>query len=263
MTDKYPDSIQRLIDGKTGMNDSIGMSDAEIIMYDDCVLKILPYRSEIDESVNMMKWLSDRLPTPKVLAYEVKDSIGYLLMSRIDGVMACDEYYLDHPKEMLSLLAEGLKMLWGTPIDGCPRVRDLSTELKEARYRIANNTVDLTDSEPQTFGDNGFANPEELYQWLLNNKPKYEPVLSHGDYCLPNVFFKDGKVSGFIDLGDCGVGDKWRDIALCYRSLIHNFGGFYGGKVYEDFNPDDLFAALDIPKNEEKLKYYILLDELF
>ncbi|MGN0355627.1 MAG: phosphotransferase [Muricoprocola sp.] len=32
--------------------------------------------------------------------------------------------------------------------------------------------------------------------------------MSHGDFCLPNVFFKDGRVEGFIDLGDTGVGDK-------------------------------------------------------
>ena len=45
------------------------------------------------------------------------------------------------------------------------------------------------------------------------NKPKEELALSHGDYCLPNVFFKDGKVSGFIDLGASGVADKYLDIA--------------------------------------------------
>ncbi len=263
MSGRIPDSIQKLISGKAGKTDSIGMSGAEIIMYDDCVLKILPYLPEIDESVKMMKWLSDRLPTPKVIAFEIQDDICYLMMSRIEGVMACDEFYLERPKEMLGLLAKGLKMLWDTPIDGCPRIRDIDAELKEARYRIDNNMVDMNDTEQGAFGENGFVNPEELYQWLSDNKPVYEPVLSHGDYCLPNVFFKDGKVSGFIDLGDCGVGDKWRDIALCYRSLIHNFGGFYGGKVYEDFNPDDLFVALGIPKNEEKLRYYILLDELF
>ncbi|MBQ8395417.1 MAG: hypothetical protein IJX54_00285, partial [Oscillospiraceae bacterium] len=62
---------------------------------------------------------------------------------------------------------------------------------------------------------------------------------------------------------DTGVGDKWRDIALCYRSLKHNFDGTYGGKVYTDFDADMLFDALGIEKNEEKFRYYILLDELF
>ena len=64
-------------------------------------------------------------------------------------------------------------------------------------------------------------------------------------------------------LGDTGIGDKWRDIALCYRSLKHNFDGSYGGKVYPDFDPDMLFEALEIEPDWEKLRYYILLDELF
>lgn len=31
----------------------------------------------------------------------------------------------------------------------------------------------------------------------------------------------------------------------------------------DDFDPDMLFEALGIEKNEDKLRYYILLDELF
>ena len=64
-------------------------------------------------------------------------------------------------------------------------------------------------------------------------------------------------------MGKTGVGDKWNDIALCYRSLKHNFDGTYGGKVYKDFNPDMLFEKLGIEPDWDKLNYYILLDELF
>ena len=64
-------------------------------------------------------------------------------------------------------------------------------------------------------------------------------------------------------LGKTGIGDKWNDIALCYRSLKHNFDGTYGGKVYAKFNPDMLFEKLAIKPNWEKINYYLLLDELF
>lgn len=56
--------------------------------------------------------------------------------------------------------------------------------------------------------------------------------------------------------------DRWQDIALCYRSLKQNFGGKFGAKN-RDFSPDALFEKLGIPKDPEKLRYYILLDELF
>lgn len=258
-----PDSINKLISDKNGTYDEIGMSSSTVITYDDCVLKIEDYRDIQDETVKMMRWLDCKIPVPKVIAYEVVDGKSYLLMSRIDGKMSCDEYYLEHPKELLALLSEGLKMLWQIDISNCPRCRDINAELKEAKYRVENGLVDVDDVEPTTFGEGGFESPSHLLRWLEDNRPVYEPVLSHGDYCLPNIFLKDGKISGFIDLGDTGVGDKWRDIALCYRSLKHNFDGTYGGKVYTDFDPDMLFDALGIEKNEAKLRYYILLDELF
>ena len=37
-------------------------------------------------------------------------------------------------------------------------------------------------------------------------------TLLHGDYCLPNIMLKKWKLSGFIDLGCGGVGDKHIDL---------------------------------------------------
>lgn len=260
---KIPDSVNMLIDGKPYVFDDIGMSGSKIMIFDDCVLKIVNYRKENEDTVQMMKWLEGKIPGPKVICYEKDSAHQYLLMSKVPGKMSCDEYFLEHPQELLALLAKALKMLWSVDISDCPRNRDIDAELQEAKYRIENNLVDLDNVEPTTFGEGGFKNPQALLEWLEENRPDYEPVLSHGDFCLPNIFIEDGKISGFIDLGDTGIGDKWRDIALCYRSLQHNFDGSFGGKVYPDFNPDMLFDALGIEPNREKLRYYILLDELF
>lgn len=60
---------------------------------------------------------------------------------------------------------------------------------------------------------------------------------------------------GCSDLGRSGVGDKWQDIALCIRSMAHNFG--------TDLFTALLFEHLGFPMNEELVRYYILLDELF
>jgi len=243
--------------------DSVGMSGSTVLTYEKWVLKIEPATEWALRTVEMMKWLKGKLPVPKVICHEVVHGKSYLLMSRIKGKMSCDEYYLEHPKELLALLAEGLQMLWQVDVRDCPHIRDLDAELAEARERVEQGLVDVENAEPDTFCPDGFLNPEELLKWLEENRPKQEPVFSHGDFCLPNVFLQDGEITGFIDLGDSGVGDKWRDIALCYRSLKHNFDGTYGGKVYEDFNPDMLFEALGMEPDWEKLRYYVLLDELF
>ena len=259
-----PDKIKKLITGKKHTIDDMGKSGSSILIFDDCVLKIMDSRLHNEESsVEVLNWLKGKLPVPEVLAFEKNGDYQYLLMTRIPGVMSCSEYYMEHPGELLPLLAQAFKMLWATDISGCPRSRDFDTELCAARYRVENNLVDIEYAEPDTFGKNGFENPAALLKWLEENKPAYEPVLSHGDFCLPNVLLKDGKVSGFIDCGDTAIGDKWKDIALCYRSLKHNFDGTFGGKVYPDFNPDLLFDALGIEPDWGKIRYWILLDELF
>ncbi len=109
--------------------------------------------------------------------------------------------------------------------------------------------------EEDTFGEKGFSSPKELYKYLLENKPEEELVFSHGDYCLPNIFSENNEISGFIDLGRSGISDKWQDIALCVRSLEHNFGS--------DIYKEKFFKELGIPCDEKKVRYYILLDELF
>ena len=259
-----PDKIKKMIAGKKYTNDDMGKSGSSILIFDECVLKILDSRLHNEESsVEVLNCLKGKLPVPEVLSFEKNGDYQYLLITRIPGEISCSEYYMEHPGELLPLLAQALKMLWATDISGCPKIRDFDAELRAARYRVENGLVDIEDAELDTFGKNGFENPAALLKWLEENKPAYEPVLSHGDFCLPNVLLKDGKVSGFIDCGDMAIGDKWKDIALCYRSLKHNFDGTFGGKVYPDFNPDSLFKALSIEPDWEKIRYWILLDELF
>ena len=263
-----PSSIQTLISGKPFETDSMGKSGSGVYVFDDFVLKIVDarnkqFRERNEISVQVMRWLDGKLPVPKVICYESDNDFQYLLMSRVTGKMSCDEYYLEHPRELCRLLAQAFRMLWSVDVTGCPRERTIENELEEAKYRVENNLIDLEDAEPDTFGENGFENPEALLSWLQTHKPEYEPVLSHGDFCLPNIFLKDNQVSGFIDLGATGIGDKWRDIALCYRSLKHNVDGIFGSKIYPDVNPDLLLEELGIKPNHEKIRFYILLDELF
>jgi len=260
---QIPPKIKTLIDKKAFTVDDIGMSGNQVLIFEDMVLKIEDSQEDVEKQVQMMQWLEGKIPVPKVLACEEANGKYYLLMSRISGEMSCDTYYLEHPQILLEGLACGLKMLWEVDIKDCPYRRDLDAVLEEARMRVQNGLVDVDNVEPTTFDEGGFENPRHLLEWLENHRPIFEPVLSHGDYCLPNIFLKNGRIEGFIDLGNAGIGDKWNDIALCYRSLKHNFDGTYGGKVYEDFNPDLLFEKLGIEPDWEKIKYFILLDELF
>lgn len=257
-----PEQIKKLLGDRPYSLDTIGMSNAKVICFDDMVLKIEKQCEESENEHRMMEWLGGKLPVPQILCAEKEDGLNYLLMSKISGDMCCSAKYMESPENLIKLLADGLRMLWQIPIRGCSYNNSIENKLKLAEIRVSGQLCDMKDAEPETYGAHGFDSPYKLLQWLKNNKPAEELVFSHGDFCLPNIFIKDNKVNGFIDLGRSGIADKYQDIALCYRSMKHNLDGSYGGKVFKAFDPDILFKELGIVPDWDKIKYYILLDEL-
>lgn len=258
-----PNIIKEIIKDMPYSIDTTGMSNSHVICFADMILKIEKQHEESDNEHIMMKWLEDKLPVPKVLCSVKENGINYLLMSRIHGKMSCSAELLANPSHLVKLLADGLRMLWNVDISQCPYNNSIDNKLRQAEIIVQSNLCDMENVEPTTFGENGFENPEALLQWLKESKPDEELVFSHGDFCLPNIIIKDDKINGFIDLGRSGIVDKHQDIALCYRSLQHNYDGKYGRGVYEGFDATILFDELNIVPDWNKIKYYILLDELF
>ena len=258
-----PNEIKEIIGNRSYSIDTIGMSNSQVICFDDMVLKIEKQGEESDNELKMMGRLDNKLPVPKILYSQSEDGINYLLMSKIKGKMACSTELLANPNQLVKLLANGLRMLWEVDISKCPCNNSIDNKLRLAKILVRDNLCDIEDVEPTTYGENGFENPEKLLQWLKENRPNEELVFSHGDYCLPNIFIRDDQVNGFIDLGRSGVADIYQDIALCYRSLQHNFGGKHGRRKPEGFDAAVIFDELKIVPDWNKVKYYILLDELF
>ena len=161
--------IKEIIDKKTYVVDDVGMSGNQVLIFEDMVLKIEDDSESLRKQVQLMKWLDGEISVPHVIEYEEYNGKCYLLMSKMGGVMSCDDYYLEHPEILIKALTDGLKMLWRVDISECPVVRDLDGVLKEARLRVDNNMVDIDNVDPDTFGENGFESPEHLLEWLENN----------------------------------------------------------------------------------------------
>lgn len=260
--ERLPESIEKALKGEILLPEATGMSRAKVLVGENAVLKIEERSPESDNEALMLAWLQRKLPVPKLLEYEVQDGKNYLLMSRAEGDMACCPELMEQPQVLCDIMAEALKKLWSVNIGWCPVDVGAEALLNRAEYNVTHGLVDIENAEPETFGPGGFKDPEELLAWLKEHQPQEDRALVHGDLCLPNVFVKDANVSAFIDLGRCGVGDKYKDIAICYRSLCNNFGGKYG-KAYPGFKPSMLFNSLGIEPDWDKIKFYILLDELF
>lgn len=262
--ERIPEVINRLLEGREYTVDDTGQSGAAVWFFEDMVLKAEKADESTAGTVAMLRWLKGRLPVPEVLACEVSGETHYLLMSRARGEMLCapGNMTMETIEKTVELYAEALKLLWQVDISDCPRIYSLEDDLAKARRKLERGEFDMDDCEPETFGPGGFESPEKLLEWLENNKPEPETVLSHGDFCMPNVFVENGCVSCYIDVGDMGAGDRWRDIALCWRSLKHNCSGMYTGVDLGD-RTELLFEKLGIAPDWDKIRYYVLLDEFF
>ena len=254
-----PRSILKYVHGESFELDSIGQSGAQVRRYADRVLKIQRTGEESKREYEMLRWLCGKVPVPEFLAFERAGGFDYLLMSRLPGEMACSVRYLNAPEKLICLLAQGIKMLWQTDCRSCMVGDTLERKLYRARKRVESGQCDMENVEPDTYGPDGFRDPADLLDWLERNRPEEDLVLSHGDYCLPNVFLSDGQVTGFIDLGHCGVADRFQDIALCCRSLRHNLEE----TAHRPFDEDLFFRELGVERDAGKIRYYTLLDELF
>jgi aminoglycoside phosphotransferase len=82
-------------------------------------------------------------------------------------------------------------------------------------------------------------------------------VVTHGDYCAPNVFFDPDTVAftGVLDLGRLGLGDPYVDVALMVKSLTGRnpqYGGLPAARAF--------VAAYGADFEDPRIKLYIDLD---
>lgn len=257
-----PESVRALLPQGEYTMDNVGCSAAQVTLFADRVLKVEKDCNSSANELNMMRWLQGRLPVPRVIAAELADDTRYLLMSRMPGKFLCDSSILDDQERLAELVADGLRHMWAVDVSDCPTDRTLDAKFQEIEAGIRSGSITMdTARQEETYGPSGFASPQQLFDWLVKHRPEEEKVLSHGDYCLPNIFCDDAGLTGFIDLGYAGVADKWVDIEQVVWSMWANSTGQFGGKARE-FDRRLLFQALGMEPDEDKLRYYSLLSEL-
>ena len=85
-------------------------------------------------------------------------------------------------------MADGLKRMWAVDVSTCPTDRTLDAKFREIEAGIRSGSITMDNArQEETYGPNGFRSPAALFDWLVKNRPAEEKVLSHGDYCLPNI----------------------------------------------------------------------------
>ena len=161
------------------------------------------------DEAERMRWLRPYTAVPEVIEQGEDEQVTWLLTEGLPGNNAVAPDLLADPKLLVSALGRGLRRFHeAAPAQACPFHFTNDIALERVRERASAGEV----------------NGEELLQ-LESLRPGSEDlVVCHGDPCLPNFLVFDGEVSGYVDLGDLGVADRWRDIAISLWSVTHNLG---------------------------------------
>lgn len=159
---------------------------------------------------------------PDVIFYRMCDGgVDWLLTTRVAGEDCTHPDYLVRPKRLAALIGESLRALHETDFSDCPCPYHTELYLHRAEKNYLSGNYDKS-AFPDSFG---YKNADEAWQVLCEGKHLLKSeVLLHGDYCLPNIMLDSWKLSGFIDLGNGGVGDRHVDLFWGAWTLGFNLG---------------------------------------
>ena len=178
----------------------------------------------------------------EVLDYRTEAGFDWLVTARVAGEDCTHADYLADPKRLCDLLAARLRALHETDFAGCPiqdRMRDYLA-LADENYRAGRYDLSL-------FGDRSpYATADDAYAALQAHRDGFgRDVLLHGDYCLPNILLDNWRFSGFIDLGNGGVGDRHVDLFWGAWTLWYNLStDRYRDRFFDTYGRDVINSDL-------------------
>ncbi|MBB5235867.1 APH(3') family aminoglycoside O-phosphotransferase [Deinococcus budaensis] len=256
MTLTLPESLRRVLPAARWEAVTHGQSGAGVWRSQKYVVKVqarggLPPSTLLQER-ERLRWLSGRVPVPRVVGYETAGNHEYLAVTRLPGLPMSDPDATLHPERVTDLLARALRELHALPARECPFNMSLPVTLRLARERVQAGAVDEADFDEERRG----WTAARVFEDLVRTRPAQEDiVVTHGDPCLPNLILNGEYVEGFVDVGRAGLADRHADLALAWRSLLRNLGPQWAERFLDLYGREQVDAG--------KLAYYRLLDELF
>lgn len=155
----------------------------------------------------------------EVLDYRTESERDWMLTVAVRGEDCTHADYTSNPERLCDLTATLLRELHSVDVAGCPIPDHTARYLALAEHNYKNGIYDAS-----LFPDNwGYDSADEAWQVVSTEGHRLKTdTLLHGDYCLPNIMLDDWRFSGFIDLGNGGVGDRHVDLFWGAWSLFFN-----------------------------------------
>lgn len=153
---------------------------------------------DLDAETSRLGWVGRLVPAPRVLDAGERGGERWLLTSGLPGRSAVDRGWRGRPAVAVPVLGRALRRFHDdVPVASCPF--GWSVTARVGRLGLDPGLIDRT--------------------------PELDAVVCHGDACNPNFLIdEDGVCSGYVDLGNLGVADRWADLAPALMSLGWNYG---------------------------------------
>lgn len=198
-------------------------------------LKIAP-KGELVREAEMTKFLHGHGLAPEVLAFVQNDMHDHMLTMALPGHNGIHPDHLANPRWLAECYGRSLRRLHSLDPTGCPFPLRNDEMLALADRNLRNGIFDATH----------LKEPHDVAASRIAIRPELDHVVMHGDYCLPNLILSDARLSGFIDLGNGGLGDRHYDLywglwALAYNLKTERFHqDFLAAYGYDAIDPDRL-----------------------
>lgn len=177
-----------------------------------------------------------------VLDYRTEQGRDWLLTARVPGEDCTNAIYLADPARLCDLIATRLRALHELDPAGCPIRNHTQNYINTVENNYRAGVYDpsyLPPAYPALTADAAYA-------FFTENKHRLaENTLLHGDYCLPNILLDGWEFSGFIDLGNGGVGDRHVDLFWGAWTLCFNLGtDRYRDRFFDAYGRDVIDTEL-------------------
>ena len=206
LPENIPDELRRFCVGAE-IYDSSCSPEARVIYVDRDGGYFLKTSAEgsLEKEAMLDRYFYSKGLAAEVLSYTTENNRDWLLTARVPGEDATHAIYLAEPRRLAVKMGELLRELHEMPTDDCPVQNRMSAYFALAEENYKKGAFDLS------YGD--FESAEEAFKIAMSGKEKMKnDTLLHGDFCLPNFLFDNWKFTGFIDLGNGGVGDRHIDL---------------------------------------------------
>ena len=236
-----PQAIRDRLGGSAARSSSVGRSGASVFRLPDadcgdCYLKAM-FVNGGGGGGDSLRGERDRLAClhgrcgvdepfarlPRVIAFAEVGDWTYLVTSTVAGQPG-HVAVTETPLRVARLMGQALRRLHDLPPGDFSLRTGVADLLGVAAARVHNRRT--RPSQLQSLAA-ARETPEKRLKRLTKRPIPDDPsahVLTHGDYCLPNVLLDLGDTTGLIDVGGLMLADRHRDLAAAVRSLRYNGG---------------------------------------